>query len=564
MGLLNQTQQQYYQGNDHGNYQFTSLDNIITQFEVAYVGENKIIPKVKRADIAFHAHRALRELSFDTLKSCKSQEIVVPASLKMILPHDYVDYIKLSWVDSAGIKHPIYYTYDTNNPFTISQDDSGGYEFNAGDNLVTNGDFSTLDISNLSTWGRSSVPGENIIEQYIENVAGQTYAGIPDQGYSGYNATTGNQLSFKQVGMNTTPFEAVLHGWTLTEPKAIFKHQGYAYQATAWNPVNTASAAGDLWQQINLYVDGQAVDSANGALGTLRVGLATANHFDAGLTVSTPGGNLNVSLNCSTHWQLPALYYYNQLLHHDPGALGFPGPPWFDIQDINGDPAYLEWTTANNTTTKTLSQIDVSGINTAYVLVTSHHDFTDGVAEHTYGLQSTNNVDNIAVYVAGTQPNLTSPLTIGYDSITWNNYSSTTPSENNNDDYEDDIYWPLTGGRYGLDPQHAQVNGSFYIDCASGKIHFSSNLAGKTIVLDYISDKLGTDEEMQVHKFAEKAMYKWIIHAILSTSSYGRALVPRLTKEKFAAIRQAKLRLSNLKLGELTQILRGKSKQIKH
>ena len=41
-------------------------------------------------------------------------------------------------------------------------------------------------------------------------------------------------------------------------------------------------------------------------------------------------------------------------------------------------------------------------------------------------------------------------------------------------------------------------------------------------------------------------------------------LVPRLTREKFAAVRKAKLRLSNIKLEELTQILRGKSKQIKH
>ena len=42
MGLLdNTTQNEYYNGNDLGNYQFTSLDNIISQFEVAYVGENK-------------------------------------------------------------------------------------------------------------------------------------------------------------------------------------------------------------------------------------------------------------------------------------------------------------------------------------------------------------------------------------------------------------------------------------------------------------------------------------------------------------------------------------------
>jgi hypothetical protein len=69
---------------------------------------------------------------------------------------------------------------------------------------------------------------------------------------------------------------------------------------------------------------------------------------------------------------------------------------------------------------------------------------------------------------------------------------------------------------------------------------------------------------MQVHKFAEEAMYKCIVHAIMSTSSFGQQLVPRLTKERFAAVRKAKLRLSNIKLEEITQLLRGKSKQIKH
>ena len=95
MGLLDcTTQQQYYQVNDYGNYQFTSLDDIITQFQIAYVGEDKIISKIKRADIAFHAQRAMQELSFDTFKSIKSQEIEVPATLQMILPQDYVNYTK--------------------------------------------------------------------------------------------------------------------------------------------------------------------------------------------------------------------------------------------------------------------------------------------------------------------------------------------------------------------------------------------------------------------------------------------------------------------------------------
>ena len=147
MGLLDDTtHQQYYQGNDYGNYQFTSLDDVITQFQIAYVGEDKIISKVKRTDIAFHAQRALQELSFDTFKSTKSYQIDIPASLTMKLPHDYVNYTKLSWVDSAGIKHPLYPTSGTSNPFQIRQEDSGEYSFPESVELIVNNDFSTTPI----------------------------------------------------------------------------------------------------------------------------------------------------------------------------------------------------------------------------------------------------------------------------------------------------------------------------------------------------------------------------------------------------------------------------------
>ena len=79
MGLLDdKTQREYYQGENYGGYQFVSLDDIIAQFQIMYVGEDKVIPKASRTDIAFHAQRALAELSFDTFKSFKSQQIDLP------------------------------------------------------------------------------------------------------------------------------------------------------------------------------------------------------------------------------------------------------------------------------------------------------------------------------------------------------------------------------------------------------------------------------------------------------------------------------------------------------
>ena len=67
MGLLQNTAQEYYNNESlHGNYQFVPLSDIIDHFRVIYVGEDKLISNVKRTDIAFHAQRAMQELSFDT------------------------------------------------------------------------------------------------------------------------------------------------------------------------------------------------------------------------------------------------------------------------------------------------------------------------------------------------------------------------------------------------------------------------------------------------------------------------------------------------------------------
>jgi len=92
MALQKYTFPQYYEDGlgPNNHYQITSLDNVITQFIIAYVGEDKIIPKAKRTDVAFHAQRALAELSFDTFKSCKAHEFEVPGSLSIPLTNGLV------------------------------------------------------------------------------------------------------------------------------------------------------------------------------------------------------------------------------------------------------------------------------------------------------------------------------------------------------------------------------------------------------------------------------------------------------------------------------------------
>jgi hypothetical protein len=102
--------------NNYGSYSYITLDDIINNFIVGYVGVGKIIPSCKRTDIMFHAKRGLQEFSYDTLKSIKSQELNIPPSLSIPIPQDYVNYVKCSWIDDAGAKHIIYPTRVTSNP----------------------------------------------------------------------------------------------------------------------------------------------------------------------------------------------------------------------------------------------------------------------------------------------------------------------------------------------------------------------------------------------------------------------------------------------------------------
>jgi len=303
MGLINQTDEQYYLGPDgiwnnwdenYGNYQFTSIKDIINNFIISYVGEEKIISKAKRTDVAFHAQRGIQEFSFDILPSVKTAEIEIGPTLNFVLPKDYVNYVKLTWVDQKGIERVIYPAIKTSNPFPILQDDQYQY---------------------------------------------------------------------------------------------LFDEQN------------------------------QEILSANES--------ETRKRFQS------------ASLN---------------------------------------------------------RQHNLDNVNNSDVLRANHF-----------------------------------------------------------------------GRRYGISPEQAQTNGVFYIDQLQGVIFFDSSFVGRIVTLKYISDGLGTDEEMMVHKFAEEALYKYIAYAILSTrANTPEYLVSRFKRERSAAKRNAKIRLSNIKIEEITQVMRNKSKIIKH
>ena len=290
--------------NNYGSYEYISINDVVNNYLVAYVGEGKLVPNVKRTDVIFHAKRGLQEFSYDTLKSIKSQELQVPVNLSLVIPQDYVNIVRLSFIDELGVKRIIY------------------------------------PANNLTTAPYAALTQDSV--------------GMPIQ-----DANSNN------VEVPPTTIER-------------------------WNQADTRKITGN--------------------------------------------------------------YSWNAAYNTDAWLQGYP----------------MLWQQA-------------------------------------------------------------------------------------------------VGERYGLNPSTTQVNGWYLIDERQGTFNFSSNLVGKLIVLEYISDGLATDLDTKVPKLAEDAMYAHINHSILASRiNQPEYIVQRFKRERSAKLRNAKIRLSNIKLDQIVQVMRGKSKWIKN
>ena len=146
-----QTQKEYYAGNQKGNYQFISITDIINNFIVSQVGDDKIIKSAKRAEVAFHAQRGIQELNYDTINNLKTQEIDLPPSLSVDLPHDFVSYVQISMVDDNGVERPIKPSPVSTAPTSVLQDSDYNYLFDSNGNLLVGSSSLTVQRFQTST-----------------------------------------------------------------------------------------------------------------------------------------------------------------------------------------------------------------------------------------------------------------------------------------------------------------------------------------------------------------------------------------------------------------------------
>ena len=78
-----------------GSYQYVSLADIMTNFELMYEGNHSLVNNENRYKILFHAKRAIQELNYDAFKEIKALELTVYDDLRFVLPSDYVNWVKL-------------------------------------------------------------------------------------------------------------------------------------------------------------------------------------------------------------------------------------------------------------------------------------------------------------------------------------------------------------------------------------------------------------------------------------------------------------------------------------
>jgi len=427
-------QSDYYNGTGKhlGNYQYISIEDIINNFTAVYVGENKILANVLDGDITYHAHRALQELSYDTLKSCKTQEIILPPSLQMPLPHDYVNYTKIAWSDGNGIEHIIYPTSKTGNHNTIQQNADGSYKLARQAGGPNQGPAKLVQDANGS------------FDEYANLF-------ILENGYgTSFNATT-NELTADYSG----PFR--------------LKNNYEFYNGSGINQKSENISEAFLKDGMQIFGIGMQPDTTITKVAI--VAKPNANEFTTEFYLSKP--------TYLTQQQYP-----------------------------NASPNEIKYVS-----------------------------FDDITASSTWGKYK------------GSSGQVTST-----------NFTHTA-----NPSIDHDHYFDNTGQRRGLDPQYAQSNGSYFINHSNGKIHFSSDLSGRTIILHYLSDHHSENGEAVVHKFAEEAMYKWIAYGCSQArTDVPPAIVQRLKQEKSVETRKAKIRLSNIKIEEISQVMRGKSKFLDH
>jgi hypothetical protein len=173
-----------------GSYQYVSLKDIVNNFMLMYVGNNKLVNNVDKYEVLFHAKRGIQEINYDALKEIKVVELSICDDLKLVLPPDYVNYVRIS-LYKDGVLRPLTENIQTNYSNSYLQDNSCRILFDQDGNVLEG--TSILDYDRIHKKNRSIYLGEgrfNGIEGC--NIDGNWYFDYAVGARFGLNTETAN------------------------------------------------------------------------------------------------------------------------------------------------------------------------------------------------------------------------------------------------------------------------------------------------------------------------------------------------------------------------------------
>lgn len=142
-----------------GSYQYVSLNDVVNNFMLMYVGNDKLINNVEKYNVLFHAKRGIQEINYDALKEIKVLEISVCDDLKFVLPPDYVNYARIS-LFKDGVLRPLSENIQALSSNSYLQDNDCNVLFDQDGNVLEG--MSLLDYDRIFKQGTSIYLGSGL------------------------------------------------------------------------------------------------------------------------------------------------------------------------------------------------------------------------------------------------------------------------------------------------------------------------------------------------------------------------------------------------------------------
>ncbi len=188
---------QYYENSGNnweednwGSYQYVNLIDIVNNFMLMYVGNDKLINNVERYNALFHAKRGLQELNYDAMKETKIVELTVCDNLRIVLPPDFVNWVRIS-LYKDGILSPLSENIQTNFAKSYLQDNDCRVLFDIDGGVLIG--TSTLDGDRIDGTQKTPYLGDGKMHGRMGyNIDGNWVFDMPLGGRMGLNTETAN------------------------------------------------------------------------------------------------------------------------------------------------------------------------------------------------------------------------------------------------------------------------------------------------------------------------------------------------------------------------------------